>query len=303
MTPVLAAVLARHDLDQAERAVRCALNAASQAAGAGTLLAASAGLWPAVNRLQAAWPRWAQAQAQAPAIPLVRRRLEADPAYRQAFTLQALTWAGAELRPDHRLIVLQTVVGWIGLQPALGDTLASALRDAGRLSKLVEAKTVRETKPSRTFAARQATAAADNVALAEQLAHSQPAQAFSLAYDAGRQTCHALLALAGLRVTPGTKHQHVTTLDAAAALLGITGSARYGRLHAARQRRHGIQYEASGHRVSGHTSGAAFHVRELPQLLEDVRWLLAAVQRRLDRALDTQPSTKEGATGPVARPA
>ncbi len=98
-------------------------------------------------------------------------------------------------------------------------------------------------------------------------------RAMVVAYEAGYPACAGILDLAGYRVTsqPG---QHRAAIDAATALLGPERRALLRRLDRARRFRNEALYGDVARAGSG----------EFEQLLEDVAWLIAELERRIGRS-------------------
>jgi len=98
-------------------------------------------------------------------------------------------------------------------------------------------------------------------------------RAMAVAYEAGYRACAGILDLEGYRVTSQPGH-HRAAIDAATVVLGQEHRALLRRLDRARRFRNDTLY--------GDVPTVA--AKELSQLVKDVRWLLAELERRLTDA-------------------
>jgi hypothetical protein len=88
----------------------------------------------------------------------------------------------------------------------------------GEVTRLMDRDEIEQVRPDRDLADLLMEDAARHLSSAEQLAQSDPAAAFQLAYDAARKACSALLAFQGLRAT--SRGGHIAVRDVARAQFG-----------------------------------------------------------------------------------
>ena len=107
--------------------------------------------------------------------------------------------------------------------------------------RLLQTREIEQVRPDRDLAELLMNDAHRHLTSAAQLADSDPAGAFQMAYDAARKACSALLAMQGLRAT--SRGGHIAVRDVARAQFGGGPQGRVLReFDAMRRRRKDAEY-------------------------------------------------------------
>lgn len=212
-----------------------------------------------------------------------------DSRRRAAFVHEVVGWALAEQWPGTRVAVLRFVVSRIGPDADLWRALAAAERDTNLLFALHGSGALRPIGPRPRHALALTTDAARDLEAVLSQNYRQPDGALVAVFEVALRACRAILMVAGVQVPSSTPRHLCVTLDVAAALLGITGQASHRRLHAARRGSNTLQFDRAAGSRARH-AGAI----DLPMLVDDVRWLAAAVEHR-----GQSPALQSGAAAVV----